>query len=251
MQHTRPLLKLPHNIIANADDLGLNATVNKAILHCYSHGYINSTSLLTTTDHFEATVQLIHQEPIITNIGVHINFAEGKPLTHFTQLRYLDANGCWDIKQTNKKLGTLDPADKLAFKNEIHAQIEKALAANIKITHLDSHYNLHTLPCFYKLFVQAAKHYQLKLRLAQTYNEGSYLKFIYRRYINRIFKQSNIAYTNYFETVAHFLDHNINSRRNGMIEIMLHPDLDPNGILTDHYDVSTMLKWIGYLDKSS
>ena len=240
--------KLPANIIANADDLGLNSSVNSAILHCYQQGYINSTSLLTNTSVFEATAHLIHQNPCITNIGVHINLAEGSPVTTFKQLRYLDANGCWNIDQTNKKLSIISTADKEAFEKEISAQIDKAIAAKIPITHLDSHYHLHTLPCFFNLFIQAARHYGLKLRLAQTYNEGSFLKFTYRQYINRLFKKNNIAYTEYFESVDHFLQNPINT---GPTEVMLHPDFDLNGKLTDHYDAATMTKWINFAGKTT
>jgi predicted glycoside hydrolase/deacetylase ChbG (UPF0249 family) len=240
-------MKLPSYIIANADDLGLNPSVNQAILYGYNQGYINSTSLLTNTDYFTETAQLIHQQPILKNIGLHANFAEGKPLTNFSQHSFLNEQGCWDIKQTNKILALLNTSAKHAFTSEIDAQINKALSANITITHLDSHYHLHTLPCFYGIFLQAAKRYNLKLRLAQTYNQGSFLKFAYRKYINRLFKQSGINYSNHFETVDYYLANGLN--RPEITEVMLHPDFDLNGVLTDHYDAATMARWINYLDK--
>ncbi len=52
-------MRVPNNIIANADDLGYNFCVNKAILHCFERGYINSTSLMTTTPSFNETADLI------------------------------------------------------------------------------------------------------------------------------------------------------------------------------------------------
>lgn len=239
---------VPGNILANADDLGYNTSVNKAILYCFEQGYINSTSLMTSTPYFEETVSLVRQNPVIGNIGIHINLAEGRPLTNFKE-DYLDAAGNWDIQKTNKLFNHLDKASKTAFSKEINTQIERALEAKIPLVHLDSHLHLHTLPCFYKLFLAAAKQYKLKIRLAQTYNEGSYLKFYYRKYINSIFRNAGYNYSDRFETVDRFLlGKNKISGKNINIEVMLHPWFDNDGILTDHYDRDTLAKWIDFLN---
>lgn len=244
-------MRIPANIIANADDLGYNVAVNKAILYCYEQGYINSTSLMSSTPYFEETVSLIHKNPIITNIGIHVNLAEGPPLTDFRE-NYLDHAGNWDIQKTNRLLNPLDKAAKNAFLKEINAQIERALEAKISIVHLDSHLHLHTLPCFYKLFLAAAKQYKLKIRLAQTYNEGSHLKFYYRKYINNIFRNAGCNYSDRFETVDKFLrGNNTLSNKNITTEVMLHPWFDANGMLTDHYDRDTLAKWIDFLNNQA
>ena len=116
-------MRIPANIIANADDLGYNVAVNKAILYCYEQGYINSTSLMTNTPHFERTVSLVHENPVITNIGIHVNFAEGPPLTDFKE-NYLDSVGNWDIQKTNKLFNSLEKSSKVAFRKEINAAIQ-------------------------------------------------------------------------------------------------------------------------------
>ena len=104
------------------------------------------------------------------------------------------------------------------------------------------------MPCFYQLFLDAAKKYNLKLRLAQTYNEGSYLKFLYRKYINGLFKQGERGYSDYFETVDIFLKRGEEIKPGKIVEIMLHPDFDAAGKLTDHYDPGTMANWLKFLD---
>jgi predicted glycoside hydrolase/deacetylase ChbG (UPF0249 family) len=118
--------------------------------------------------------------------------------------------------------------------------------------HLDSHLHLHTLPCFYKLFLAAAKQYKLKIRLAQTYNESSYLKFYYRKYINNIFRNEGFNYSDRFETVDRFLrEKNITFEKNITTEVMLHPWFDANDVLTDHYDRGTLAKWIDFLNNQA
>jgi predicted glycoside hydrolase/deacetylase ChbG (UPF0249 family) len=241
---------IPSYVIANADDLGLSSSVNKAILYCFENELINSTSLITNTLYFDETVNLIHENSIIRNIGIHINIADGRPITNFIPAPYIDDFGNWNLEKIEQKFTFLPKVAEAAFWNEILAQIDKAIDSNIQISHLDSHYHLHTLPCFYQLFLKAAEKYKIKLRLAQTYNEGNYLKYLYRKRINSLFIDKHLHYANYFETVTKYLSRPANFNDGSkFIEIMLHPDFDYNGNLTDHYDKQTMEDWMTFLGK--
>jgi predicted glycoside hydrolase/deacetylase ChbG (UPF0249 family) len=239
-------MRIPSDIIVNADDIGLNPSVNQAILHCFKEGFINSTSLLTNMDYFDEAVALIHDNPAIINVGIHGNFAEGKPLTDFKSRQFLRPDGHWDINKTNKVVQVLSTDSKKAFSAELDAQIQRALAAKINISHLDSHLHLHTLPAFYNIFIAAAKRYGLKLRLAQTYNEGSYLKFAYRKYINSKLISAGLNYSIFFETVDEFLKNKERNLHGKRVEIMVHPDFDMQGKMFDHVDNISMDKLIGY-----
>ncbi len=243
-------MSISQNLLANADDLGLNTSVNKAILYCFENGYINSTSFITNTIFFDETVDLIKENPIIINIGVHINFAEGKPVTSHLKPPYIRSDGTWALDKINKKINILTNDEKKIFISEISAQIEKALSANIEITHLDSHFHLHALPCFYHLFLLVAEKYKLKVRLAQTYNEGNYLKYLYRVLINNKFKTRKCNYSDRFETVSQYLKTPHLQNKTEIVEIMLHPDFDLTGNLTDHYDANTIKDWIKHLNKT-
>jgi predicted glycoside hydrolase/deacetylase ChbG (UPF0249 family) len=240
------------NIFATADDLGLNHRVNEAIAKCFEKGYINSTSLLTTTAFFIETIELLRAKKAIKNIGIHVNFAEGKPLTNFKSAHYLTPDGYWDISRTNKKIAYLNQEERAAFALEIEAQINKAYAAGVKLTHIDSHYHLHTLPMFFNLFLEAAKRHKLPVRMAQTFNEGNYIKYGYRLYINNTLKRNKLNYTNRFETIGHFLENKgrINDFT-GSTELMLHPDIDENGNLTDHFEGDVLTNWISFLETNN
>jgi predicted glycoside hydrolase/deacetylase ChbG (UPF0249 family) len=239
---------IPKNVLANADDLGLNSSINTAILNCFKNGYINSASLITNTSAYAEAVTMIHQNPCMQNIGIHINLAEGEPLV-FNNRKFLDACGSWNINVTNRKLLLLTRKEENEFLNEIYAQVDKAVASNIALTHIDSHYHLHTLPCFYKLFIKVAKHYNLKIRLAQTYREGSYLKFWFRKYINSVFIKCGQNYTMRFESVDRFLNIFKTGSTDNSTEVMLHPIMGVNDTLTDHVDANTMTKWLAFLDR--
>jgi len=237
------------NVIANADDFGLNSTINVAILYCFENGIVNSTSMMVNTGFFEESVQLIQKNPVVSNVGIHINLAEGKPVTGFNDRKYIDHNGNWDFAKVNNKFNFLNRAEKESFKKEIDAQIDKALSSGLKITHIDSHCHLHNLPCFYQLFLAVAKQHKLKIRLAQTYFEGSYLNFYYRKYINAVFKKSDCNYSDYFENPNVFLKRSGPVDTRQTVELMLHPDYDEQGNLSDHFDPGGFSEWVNFLKK--
>jgi predicted glycoside hydrolase/deacetylase ChbG (UPF0249 family) len=241
-------MPMPSNIIVNADDLGANPLINKAILLCFEKEYINSACLLANTEYFEETVQLIQRSNCIKNIGVHINLAEGKPLTDFTVNHFLDESGNWRLAKTNRIYTILNKKAKKYFLEEICLQIDKVIDAGITATHMDSHYHLHTLPCFYDLFIEAAKRYRLKLRLAQTHYEGNPIKFMYRKFVNSQIRQAGINYTDYFENSYYFLKKN-NYAISKNTEIMLHPGLNGSGELMDLVDENAVAEWIRYLNQ--
>jgi len=240
-------MRIPDHIIANADDLGFDANINTAILSSFEKGYINSTSLMTNMTAFDEAIELIRTKPAIINAGVHVNLAEGKPLTN-VKGDFFDPEGNWDVYKTNKAGNRLNAAGKSDFLKEINAQIDKALAQKISVSHIDSHLHLHTLPYLYKLFLIAAKQHNLKLRLAQTYNEGSYLKYYYRKYINNLFRKNGLNYADRFETIDRCLQYYSRPDPKLKVEIMLHPWLDASGKLTDNYDPISFEKWVSYLE---
>ena len=240
-------MPLPINIIANADDFGMNPQVNRAVLYCFEHGYINSTSIMVNTEFFEEAAEMAHKHTFITNIGVHVDLTDGKPLTDFARRTFLDDDGNWDKKKVNQKFKILSAASKSAFFEEINAQIIKALSHNLPITHLDSHRHVHTLPAYYKLFLQAAKDHKLKIRLAQGYSTGKKLNLVYRRRLNNIFNKEHINYSGHFDDVYEFMKNGRFRDDGKIIEVMLHPWFDQAGELSDHYDPRGFQFWLSYL----
>ncbi len=246
-------MQIPTGLIVNADDFGFSESVNKAILYCFDRGYINSTSLMAANgennnDAFDEAIEMIHANASIKNIGLHVNLDTGRPLSDFKIEKYLTGDGYWDEARTGKKISFLDTVAKKAFTGEIEAQLSLVKKAKVNITHIDSHHHLHTLPTFYPLFLAVAKSHNVKLRLAQTYDEGNYLKFAFRKYVNRKVKNTGCNYSDRFETIEYFLKHNHLQKSGEITELMLHPIFDSTGLLTDHYSVTDMANWLTYLN---
>ncbi|TWR27601.1 ChbG/HpnK family deacetylase [Mucilaginibacter pallidiroseus] len=239
------LSAIPNNTIINADDLGLNKTINLAILKSFELGIINSSSLIVNMGGFNEAVELIKSNRCMQGIGIHVNLAEGRPLI-FNDAKFIDENGFWNINATNKATAFLNARNRKSFLEEIRAQIVQGINTGLSFTHLDSHYHIHTLPAFFPLFFEVAKEFNLKLRLAQTYNEGNYAKFLYRKWINNRVKKAGLNYTDYFETVQMFLRNTATRKPDSVTEVMLHPDLQDEK-LTDHTDEQAMKSWLNYL----
>ena len=55
---------MKNKIIINADDFGLNSSVNKAIVESFNNGLINSTTLMANMPGFEEAVEMAHKSKI-------------------------------------------------------------------------------------------------------------------------------------------------------------------------------------------
>jgi len=147
-------------LIVNADDFGLTAKVNEAIIDGHSRGLISSTSLLANGEAFEDAVALSRQAPRL-GIGVHWNLTEGKPVAPGSSIPSL-VNGKGVFARTPGSLWRaiiLGRVSTVDIERELRAQIEKILAASIAPTHLDSHKHVHALPVLGKMGIKLAREY--------------------------------------------------------------------------------------------
>ena len=135
---TRP----SRNVIVNADDFGMSRQINEAILQAFETGLISSATLIANMPAFEEACQLVRQGHLQRNIGLHLNFTEGKPLT-------ADIVDCprfvtrWFAGVPVQVL-RLTGNEVLALEAEIVAQMALCERQGITPTHLDSHHHMHT-----------------------------------------------------------------------------------------------------------
>lgn len=151
-------------LIVNADDFGESPEVNRGIVEAHRNGIVTSASLLTNMSGFEHALACIRDNPAL-DIGVHLNMHRGVPLT---QCSYLANNKKFFHNPflfvfrsyTNKKRAREE------IMIEFDAQIQKALHAGVRISHLDTEKHLHTLPFIFGIVLKLAeKHNILAVRL--------------------------------------------------------------------------------------
>lgn len=154
-------------IIFNADDFGYSRAVNFGIIDAFKFGVVRSTSLLVNTPGFEHAVKLYHDNMIEgLGVGIHLNLMMGRPVSSTKLESLTDANGNFykfALFDSNK-----DYFDKGEIEIEFEAQIEKAMAAGIKLTHIDSHYGIHMQDPIFEVAVKVAQKHDLPLRMVDA-----------------------------------------------------------------------------------
>lgn len=130
-------------LIINADDFGMCHAVNEAIIGALQAGIVTSTTLMVPCPWALHAIRFLRDHPEIP-FGVHLTVVSDwtdyrwgpvSPKEHVPSL--IDENGYfYDFAQIHRRLGDLR-LDEL--ETEFRAQIETALAAGLKPTHLDWH----------------------------------------------------------------------------------------------------------------
>lgn len=140
-------------LIVNADDFGLTAGVDRAILEAHRNGVVTSSSLMANGAALGDAIQLAQSAPRLS-VGCHVVLVDGSPVTNANQvpslIHSLDQNfgvarfhrGFADLAR-RAVLGRVVPEQ---IEAEVTGQIRKLQASGIAVSHLDSHKHTHLIP---------------------------------------------------------------------------------------------------------
>ena len=154
-------------LIINADDLGLTSGINRTIAELSSSGTISSTTIMVTAGDYQDALTRMKAQPIAC--GVHITMTSSLPealvgpVSPIAEVASLvDAAGKFHLDRDQFFLG----ANPEEAHREATAQIERALADGIDVTHIDSHEGTMQLrPEFADLYLGLAAKFRLPLRM--------------------------------------------------------------------------------------
>ncbi|MDW8309351.1 MAG: polysaccharide deacetylase family protein [Verrucomicrobiales bacterium] len=156
-------------LIVNGDDAGMCHAANRATIECMEKGLMRSATIMVPCPWFPEIAAYAKANPD-KDFGIH--------LVHTSEwVKYR-----WGpVADRSQVPGLLDP-DGYLWRNvqsvharakpeealiEGRAQIQRALAAGVDVTHLDSHMGtLQLHPEFFKVYVQLAEEFDLPLRMA-------------------------------------------------------------------------------------
>src|SRR5262245_8035039 len=145
-------------VIIHPDDIGLCHASVQAFKDLWAFGTITSGATMVPCPWFPAVVQMCRDNPDM-DMGVHAtlnaeweNYRWGPVSTRDQASGLLDADGYFHQWHP----GVYQNARPEAVGVEANAQIEKALAAGIDVTHVDSHMGTIMNPLFIQLYIQAA-----------------------------------------------------------------------------------------------
>ncbi len=143
----------------NADDFGLTAGVNRAILELHLAGVLTSATLMAKASATEEAIELARATPSL-GVGCHVVLVDGEPVLPAPEVPTL-------VESTTGRFPTtLTTFLMRLFTGRVRAkEIEAEAAAQIRLlqnrgihlTHLDSHKHTHMFPAVLRSVLRAAR----------------------------------------------------------------------------------------------
>ena len=143
----------------NADDFGLTAGVNRAILELHLGGLLTSTTLMARAAATEEAIELARATPSLS-VGCHIVLVDGEPVLPPAQLGTLADPNTGRLQPTLggflKRLlsGRIRGAE---IEAEAAAQIASLQGRGVRLTHVDTHKHTHMFPAVLRPLLRAAR----------------------------------------------------------------------------------------------
>ncbi len=150
-------------LIVNGDDFGLSRQVNAGILHAHQHGILTNTSLMVTGPAWKEAVELARQIPSL-QVGLHLTLVQGQAvLPHQTIPNLTDGDGNFLNNPTLAGLRYFfSSRARVQVQDECRAQIERFLATDLPLAHIDSHVNIHMHPVVFDSLLSLAQEYAVR-----------------------------------------------------------------------------------------
>jgi hopanoid biosynthesis associated protein HpnK len=143
-------------LIVNADDFGLTAGVNRAIVAGHRSGLITSATVMANARAFEEAVAMAKAAPGLKT-GCHVVLIDGAPIAE--NLPTL-TNGTPRFRNSLKQFAVAAVRGQIAvdeIQREAEAQIRRIQAAGLTVTHVDSHKHTHMFPHVLRPVMRAAR----------------------------------------------------------------------------------------------
>lgn len=207
-------------IILHADDLGMNAQVNRAVFDLMAEEQLTSGSLIANGPAFSEAAASALRFPECS-FGVHLNITEFAPLRPCKALEpLLDGDG--NFRRSHKWF-VFGDAQQKAVLQEWSAQLEHVREAGVPITHIDSHHHVHTRLGLFRCLKQLCRDHGIRrVRIRQTFAARPNVARwrIDNRLYNRKLRQEFWC-TEEFGPFAAFEAFRLNPRTT--VELMVHP----------------------------
>jgi predicted glycoside hydrolase/deacetylase ChbG (UPF0249 family) len=132
-------------LIINADDFGFSEGINRGIIEAFEAGAVTSTSVMVGMPAFDDALKRARRAGDALGVGLHLTLTAGRPLSPVPSLvdtatgDFLSLR-CLLVRAISGRVRAREVEDECA------AQITRARAAGLRLTHLDGHHHVHLLP---------------------------------------------------------------------------------------------------------
>jgi predicted glycoside hydrolase/deacetylase ChbG (UPF0249 family) len=149
-------------LIVNADDLGLTAGVNRAIVETHLGGVVSSATLMANGAAFEDALTAARSAPNLS-VGCHVVLVDGTPVSPpdtadtLLAIRSAEPDKFYSSLSAFAARAMLGGFDRDQLVAEVTAQIRKIQATGLQVTHLDTHKHAHIFPEILAALLRAAR----------------------------------------------------------------------------------------------
>ena len=150
-------------LIVNADDFGLSASVNAAVIRAHREGVLTTASLMVNEPGFVEAVQLARENPRL-GVGLHLTLLMGHSALPPEKIPGL-VNSRGEFSNSPVGVGLsyfFKRSLREQLRAEIRAQFEKFHATGLPLDHVNGHLHLHLHPIVFKILMADA--HQLHIR---------------------------------------------------------------------------------------
>lgn len=139
-------MKAPRKLIINADDAGINNERDDDLFRLLDACAITSLSVCFNGNSYRDLINRFEKSGYDADLGIHINLTEGRPVLPAEKVSTLvNSEGLMHGLGGFLKKWSANKIDYGQVGLEIEAQFKKALETEYKLTHVDSHHNIHLL----------------------------------------------------------------------------------------------------------
>lgn len=149
-------------LIVNADDLGLTAGVNRAIIETHTGGVVSAATLMANGAAFDDAVTAARSAPNLS-VGCHVVLVDGTPVSPpdavdtLLAIRSAEPDKFYSSLSAFAARATLGGFDRDQLVAEVTAQIRKIQSTGLQVTHLDTHKHAHVFPEIFAALLRAAR----------------------------------------------------------------------------------------------
>lgn len=146
-------------LIVNADDFGLTAGVNRAIMELHRGGVLTSATLMSCAPATEQAIEMVQSAPAMV-VGCHVVLVDGTPALKPAEIPTLvDAQTGRFQPKLNTFLQKLlaGRIKESEIEAEASAQIARLQSHGLRLSHVDTHKHTHMLPGVLRPLLRAAK----------------------------------------------------------------------------------------------
>jgi len=139
-------------LIINADDFGLSAGANRAVIRAWQEGILTSASLMVGGKGFDEAVALARQNPGL-QVGLHLTLVQGRavlPPAEIPGLADPEGNFPNDAVAAGMRY-FFSPQARKSLAREIEAQILRFRETGLPLSHVDGHLNIHMHPAVFDI----------------------------------------------------------------------------------------------------